>query len=296
MQQWVNVSPWGVGRLRGDRKTARTRADAAAKKQAVGASSSCLQCQEPGCTGGCPIGVGVPSILSLVLSGRLEEASALIRLRSPLASITGRLCPSRLFCERACVLSRKGAPVSIRNIEAFLGDISLSLPVRRGKTASGNVIVVGSGPAGLMAAHDLHVDGFTVRVVESEALAGGCLRLLPTGLIPQGILDAEVERLAKSGIAFETSRTFKAEDGLPPKGCAALVLATGLPGARGVSLALKRDTEGFVVVDHAYRSTLPRVYAAGGAISQHGSITEAMASAREMAGHLLRAQLFPSPP
>ena len=74
---------------------------AATRKEIIGSSSARLQCQGPGCTGGCPIGVGVPSALTLVSSGSLGEAAALFRPRSPLASITGRLCPSGRLCERA---------------------------------------------------------------------------------------------------------------------------------------------------------------------------------------------------
>lgn len=278
----------------GERKNLRM--GRAAGRQAIGASSACLQCQEPGCTGGCPIGVGIPSVLSLASSGRLEEACALLRLRSPLASITGRLCPSHRFCEYACVLSRKGASVSIHSIEAFLGDISLKLPARRGRAATGKVAVVGSGPAGLMAAHDLHADGFTVNVIEREALAGGCLRHVPAGVLPEGVLDSETGRLVKSGITFEKSCNFKAQEPLLPRGYSALVLTTGLPDPKECPLPLKRDADGFILVDQGYRTSLPRIYAAGGAISRYGSITEAMASAREMAGCLLRDHLFPSPP
>jgi len=275
-------------------KRQRSQISPAARRDVIGSSSACLQCQEPGCTGGCPIGVGVPSVLMLASSGRLEEAATLLRLRSPLASITGRLCPSGRFCEHACVLSRKGAPVAVHTIEAFLGDMSLGLPVKRGKTATGKILVVGSGPAGLMAAHDLHADGFEVKVIEMQSLLGGCLRHPPAASITPGILDSELKRLAKSGIAFETSRPFEAKDGFPPEGYNAIVLTTGLPGPNVNPLPLKRDADGFVVVDQSYVASLPRVYAAGGAISSYDNITEAMASAREMVGHLLRAQLFPA--
>lgn len=183
----------------------------------------------------------------------------------------------------------------VHSIEAFLGDMSLGLRVKRGKTATGKTLVVGSGPAGLMAAHDLHADGFEVKVIESEAAAGGCLRLLPNDLIPRGILDTEIKRLAESGITFETFSTFKARNALLPKGYDALVLTTGLPRPKTDPLPCKSDADGFLLVDQHYRTSLPRVYAAGGAISNYDSITEAMASAREMVGHLLRAQLFSSP-
>jgi NADPH-dependent glutamate synthase beta subunit-like oxidoreductase len=193
-------------------------------------------------------------------------------------------------------LSRKGASISVHSVEAYLGDISLGLPARRGRAATGKILVLGSGPAGLMAAHDLHADGFTVNVLERDALVGGCLRHLPAGLVPEGTLDSEISRLVESGIAFETSCRFKARGSLPPRGYSALVLTTGLPGPKKTPLPLKLDTDGFILVDQGFRTSLPRVYAAGGAISSYGSITEAMASAREMAGCLLRDYLFPSPP
>lgn len=240
--------------------------------------------------------MGVPSVLRLASSGKLHEAAALLRLRSPLASITGRLCPSRRFCENACVLSRKGAPVPVHSVEALLGDISLSLTVKRGRTATGSVLVVGSGPAGLMAAHDLHAEGFRVRVIEGEDVAGGCLRRLPGGTIPEGILDSEIRRLEASGISFETACPFDSGGTFQSGGCTAVVLTTGMPSPDGKRLPLRQDADGFIAVDHNYRTSSPRVYAAGGAVSRFDNITEAMASAREMVGHLVRAQLFPAPP
>lgn len=271
----------------------RAGAGSAQRKEIASISSRCIQCQEPGCTGGCPLGVGIPSILSLTSSGKLEEAAALLRLRSPLASITGRICPSDRFCEHACILARKGMAVSFHDLESRLGDISLSLPTIRGKNARGSVLVIGSGPAGLTAAHDLHVEGFMVTVYEKEPFLGGWLRSLPADIIPPHVLDSEIERLALSGISFVTSRTFRAGDGLPPANYSALVLATGPPLPNSRLPQVKKGDEGFIMVDHQYRTSRPSVYASGGTIARYNSITEAMASSREMAGHLLRAHLFP---
>lgn len=273
-------------------KRPRVKGASAVESKIIRLASGCLQCQEPGCSGGCPIGVGIPSILSLVSSGRLGDAAALVRLRSPLASITGRLCPSDRFCEHACILARKDAPVSIHALESFLGDISLDLLVKRGKTASGNVLVVGSGPAGLTAAHDLHAEGFVVTVYERAPLLGGWLRGLPPDIIPPGILDSEINRLVRSGIVFETSRPFQADEGLPPKNYYALVLTTGAPSSQGKPLPLKCNNERFIATDPQYRTSRPSVYAAGGAIARFNCVTEAMASARDMVGSLLRTHLF----
>jgi NADPH-dependent 2,4-dienoyl-CoA reductase/sulfur reductase-like enzyme len=270
------------------------RAGSTSKSEIVSLSSKCLQCQEPSCTGGCPIGVGISSVLSLLTSGRLEEAAALIRLRSPLASITGRLCPSDRFCERACTLARKGVAFSIHDVEILLGDFSLYMPVKSSKNAKGRILVVGSGPAGLMAAHDLHLEGFRVTVYEKEPKLGGWLRELPTDALPMGILDSEIARLARSGIEFKASHPFEAGDGFPPKGYYAMVLATGPLIAPGNPYPLLRSEEGFIIVDEQHKTSKPFVYAAGGATTRYNSITEAMASAREMAGNILRGYLFSS--
>lgn len=191
------------------------------------------------------------------------------------------------------MLGRKGAPVSIHTLESFLGDISLALPVKKGKTARGNVLVIGSGPAGLTVAHDLFAEGFMVTVYEKEPLLGGWLRSLPLEIIPPGILASEINRLALSGIVFETSRPFEALEGFPPKNYYAMVLATGAPGSTGKPFPIKRDNEGFIVIDSQYHTSRPCVYASGGAIARFNCITEAMASARDMVGHLLRSYLFP---
>src|SRR3974390_1557944 len=98
-----------------------------------------------------------------------------------MASICGRVCAHP--CETAC---RRGAidkPISIRALKRFLterhGPESRRPLDRRPAPARlpYRVAIVGSGPVGLSAAHDLALKGYSVTIFEAASVAGGILLL-----------------------------------------------------------------------------------------------------------------------
>ncbi|MDD1775902.1 MAG: NAD(P)-binding protein [Candidatus Methanomethylicus sp.] len=175
-------------------------------EDAVKEASRCSHCNEPNCIGGCPLGVPIPAILSLVATGKFLEAALILRERIPLASVTGRLCPSYRFCEKNCSLGRKERPISFCSIERFLGDLSLNSLIKQRGNSRGSVLVVGGGPAGITTAHDLFVEGYNVDVWERRPSIGGWLRKVPPFRLPTEILNWEIERLVLSGMVFEINK------------------------------------------------------------------------------------------
>src|ERR1700736_4444154 len=124
----------------------------------------------------------------------------------PCPSVTGRLCYHP--CEQACNRGQYDEAISIRAVERFLGDLGQALThdvVKAGKPNGKKVAVVGSGPAGHSAAYQLARLGYKVTILEKSPKAGGLNRGgIPDWVLPQNILDREIERLEQLGVTIKT--------------------------------------------------------------------------------------------
>ena len=165
------------------------------------------------CSQACPANVNIPEYMALVREGNLIEALELIRLRNPLPSVCGRVCPHP--CEASCNRGEFDQRVNIRSVERLLGDYGLDIPPagedERGKGRK--VAVVGSGPAGLSAAYFLARRGIAVDLYEREREAGGLLRYgIPEYRLPREILDHEIGNIFHLGVNFVGEREIRHGD------------------------------------------------------------------------------------
>jgi glutamate synthase (NADPH/NADH) small chain len=176
------------------------------EKQAIEEAKRCIQCKKPACMKGCPVEVKIPEFLKYVSEGDFDHAIKEIKVDNALPAVCGRVCPQETQCEQACVLSKKGASVSIGRLERFVADHEQRKGVEvPGKPqASGKkVAVVGSGPAGLTAAADLEKMGHSVTIFEALHETGGVLTYgIPEFRLPKKIVQAEVEYVKKLGVAI----------------------------------------------------------------------------------------------
>jgi glutamate synthase (NADPH/NADH) small chain len=208
---------------------------------AVLEASRCLNCRNPTCVAGCPVGVRIDDFVARVAAGDLAGAAAVIAEDNALPGVCGRVCPQEGQCEGACVLDRKGRPIAIGHLERYVADWALANDVRPGgdplPPTGRRVAVVGSGPAGLACAGDLARLGHDVTVFEALHELGGVLVYgIPEFRLPKAIVAAEVDRLADLGVVFETD-----------------VLI-----GPGTSLAELREEEGFDAVFIGTGAGLPR--------------------------------------
>lgn len=161
------------------------------------------------CRGGCPVGTDAAAYVALLAEGRIAEAYDVARQHNPFASVCGRICSAP--CERACRRHVIDAPVSIRAMKRVLCDAhgAEQGPASRWGLGAGEVPpvtrasvgVIGAGPAGLAAAHDLRLAGFAVTVYEASPLPGGMMRYgIPAFRLPRVVLDAEIEAIRALGI------------------------------------------------------------------------------------------------
>jgi len=186
----------------------------------------------PPCNNACGTNEKIQGYLDLVKRGKYLDAYALIKEDMPFPSVTGRVCYHP--CETACNRGQYDEAISIRAVERFLGDLGQALQrdvVKPGKPNGKKVAVVGSGPAGHSAAYQLARLGYKVTILEKSPKAGGLNRGgIPDWVLPQHVLDREIERLIELGIAVKTKTEVGKDvswDSLK-KDYDAVVLAVGL--------------------------------------------------------------------
>jgi NADPH-dependent glutamate synthase beta subunit-like oxidoreductase len=186
----------------------------------------------PPCNNACGTNEKIQGYLDLVKRGKYLDAYALIKEDMPFPSVTGRVCYHP--CESACNRGQYDEAISIRAVERFLGDLGQALQrdvVKPGKPNGKKVAVVGSGPAGHSAAYQLARLGYKVTILEKSPKAGGLNRGgIPDWVLPQDVLDREIERLIELGIAIKTNTEVGKDvswDSLK-KDYDAVVLAVGL--------------------------------------------------------------------
>jgi NADPH-dependent glutamate synthase beta subunit-like oxidoreductase len=160
----------------------------------------------PPCNNACGTNEKIQGYLDLVKRGKYLDAYALIKEDMPFPSVTGRVCYHP--CEQACNRGQYDEAISIRAVERFLGDLGQALPrdvVRAGAPNGKKVAVVGSGPAGHSAAYQLARLGYEVTILEKSPKPGGLNRGgIPDWVLPQNVLDREIERLVELGVTIKT--------------------------------------------------------------------------------------------
>jgi glutamate synthase (NADPH/NADH) small chain len=179
-------------------------------EQAKAEASRCLQCPKHPCTDGCPVEVNIPGFIKAILDDDMPEAVRILKNKNSLPGICGRVCPQETQCEQACSLAKKGAPIAIGRLERYVADWerankgALNPGTEPPKPTGKQVAVVGSGPAGLVAAADLAKLGHSVTLFEALHVAGGVLMYgIPEFRLPKEIVQAEVAYVASLGVKIE---------------------------------------------------------------------------------------------
>ena len=200
-------------------------------------ASRCMDCGVPFCHWACPLGNKPPEWNDALYKGDYELAYRLLNSTNPFPEFTGRICPA--LCEKACVLNlMEHEPTTNREDEAAITEmafqenfIRIETPKRNGK----KVAVIGAGPAGLAAANELNLRGYSVTLFDKNEAAGGLLRYgIPNFKLNKAIIDRRMEVLKKEGIEFRFCVTV--EENKLPEGFDAYVIATGTPTARDLKI------------------------------------------------------------
>jgi len=179
-------------------------------EQAKAEASRCLQCPRHTCVDGCPVEIDIPGFIKAILDDDMPEAVRILKDKNSLPGICGRVCPQETQCEQRCVLAKKGAPIAIGRLERYVADWeranmgALNPKAAPPEPTGKQVAVVGSGPAGLVAAADLAKLGHRVTIFEALHVAGGVLMYgIPEFRLPKEIVQAEVDYVASLGVKIE---------------------------------------------------------------------------------------------
>ena len=198
------------------------------------------------CMQACPVHTQAGRYVSLIAEGKYEDAYRYARVPNPFASICGRVCGHP--CEAACRRGQFDNPISIRALKRFVteryGPESRNpIDVFAGKprqTRPEKIAVIGSGPAGMSAAHDLALLGYSVNVFEAAAVPGGMMHLgIPEYRLPRDVLNAQIREILDLGpelkLNMRLGRDFSLED-LRRQGYKAVLMAFGLHRSRDLNL------------------------------------------------------------
>lgn len=247
------------------------------------------------CQTGCPVSTDAGRYVQLVAEGRDEDAFLVARAPNPFASVCGRVCAAP--CEDACRRGAVDAPVSIRALKRFVterygvesirpqtqdrlfGELvgegnryAGHLPVVPspvpGTAAKVRVAVIGAGPAGLSAAHDLALLGYDVTVFEAGGEPGGMMRFgIPEYRLPRSLIKAEIDRILALGVTLRLGTALSASYGLAElrrAGFDAFFLSVGVSKGRnldvpGVELdGVVKAVDYLLNVNRGYRMDLGR--------------------------------------
>ncbi|MBD3263724.1 MAG: NADPH-dependent glutamate synthase [Candidatus Omnitrophica bacterium] len=222
------------------------------EEEALREANRCLQCKDPLCIKGCPVGIDIKKFIRHIREKDYRGAYFEIRKKNNFPSICGRVCPAEYQCRKTCVLNSQGAPfaseksINIHFLERFAGDyamlnnLSSGIPETRPGSKSFKVAVVGSGPAGLSVAGELAREGIKTVVFEALHKAGGVLRYgIPPFRLPGEVLDYEINYLKQMGVEFVLNciigKTKSLQD-LKKEGFSAffLGLGAGVPSFLGI--------------------------------------------------------------
>jgi formate dehydrogenase (NADP+) beta subunit len=221
------------------------------------------------CQAGCPVSTDAGRYVQLIAEGRDETAYLVARAPNPFASVCGRVCAAP--CEDACRRGSVDLPISIRALKRSVSEkfgVESVRPdtqdqLRRAPVEEGNrylahlparplqadprerktgrkVAVIGAGPAGLSAAHDLALLGYEVTVLDAAAEPGGMLRFgIPEYRLPRSLLAAEIDKILALGVTLRREHPLTPSYGLAElraEGFEAVFLSVGVQKGRDLRI------------------------------------------------------------
>lgn len=167
------------------------------------------------CQSACPALTNIPAYIRALYENKYGLSYEINRMVNLFPGTLGRICsrPCELKCRHG--ESELGKPVSICQIKRAAADNKSPVDeysAFKFAPLGKRVCVVGSGPAGLAAAHDLAVLGFDVTIYEALNEPGGMLRYgIPDFRLPRHILNQEIQHILGLGISLRTGVRIGAE-------------------------------------------------------------------------------------
>jgi NADH-quinone oxidoreductase subunit F len=192
------------------------------------------------CAVACPVGTEVWRYVALIAREEYEEAYNAIRKANPFPSVCARVCSHP--CESQCRSGTGGKlPIAIRALKRFVTDrvdpsSYQEQPIAGANGKGTKVAIIGSGPAGLAAAHYLSTYGYAPTVFEADDRPGGMLVSgIPSFRLPREVLGKEIDALIAGGISVQCNKSLGRDittEGLFDDGFKAVFIAIGAHDSR----------------------------------------------------------------
>lgn len=166
----------------------------------------CLNCPVKPCSNkGCPLNNNIPEFIKAVKEEDIKKAYEILSETTVLESVCGRICPHMKQCEGSCVRGIKGEPVSIGDLEAYVGDVAIKNNYKIFEINKENkdkkIAIVGGGPAGITASAFLLKKGFSVTLFEKYNYLGGLLvHGIPEFRLPKNIVKNTIQKVIDLGL------------------------------------------------------------------------------------------------
>jgi NADPH-dependent glutamate synthase beta subunit-like oxidoreductase len=270
------------------------------------------------CQQGCPVKTDAGRYVQLIAEGRNEDAYLIARSPNPFASVCGRVCAAP--CEDACRRSSVDAPIAIRALKRYVTeqygvesrrpdtqDRLRERPILEGNVFAGHlpvpglgagpgsrpkVAVIGAGPAGLSAAHDLALLGYEVTVFDASPEPGGMMRFgIPEYRLPRALIHEEIQKILSLGVSLRSGVALTPSFGLAElrtQGFASVFLSVGVSQGRdlqvpGVELdGVVKAVDYLLNINRGYRMNLGRrVVVIGGGFVAFDAARTALRLGRE---------------
>jgi NADPH-dependent glutamate synthase beta subunit-like oxidoreductase/coenzyme F420-reducing hydrogenase delta subunit/ferredoxin len=204
------------------------------------------------CSAGCPVHTDTRSYVEAIARGDYETALEVLLDANPFTSVCGRICHHP--CEAACRRGKVDGPVGLRALKRFVVENTNDHREARrcpvAPTFPQRVAIVGSGPAGMTAAHDLAKQGYRVTVFERADTPGGMLgAAIPRYRLPYEAIQEDIDDILALGVELRTGVTVGVDltlDDLREQGFSAFLLATGLSESHTLDVP-DIDSEGILL-------------------------------------------------
>src|SRR5580704_4434044 len=146
-------------------------------RQAAVEAARCLYCFDAPCTIACPTHIDVSAFIKKISTGNLRGSARVILSANILGESCGRVCPTEVLCEGACVMHEKGQmPIDIGRLQRYAVDYVRERKIELFSPGTPNgkrVACIGAGPASLACAAELAKWGYDVTIFDRNELPGG---------------------------------------------------------------------------------------------------------------------------
>jgi formate dehydrogenase (NADP+) beta subunit len=219
------------------------------------------------CQAACPVHTDAGKYVQLIAENKYKESYLVARSPNPFASVCGRICAAP--CEDACRRGRIDAPITIRALKRFVAEkygVESMEPdtqdeLRAGTDDLGNkrrwhlpmlqesranvargqkVAVIGAGPAGISAAHDLALMGYRVTVFEATDQVGGMMSQgIPEFRLARAVIEKEIQKTVDLGVEIKLNTPLNDQFGLTElkaEGYEAVFMSVGVQKGRDMKI------------------------------------------------------------